>query len=143
MEGIYFDISVVRRAQAFASTLFLTQCTQSGEQEPLRLLPNSMKLVANLLGWKKSDGTRLYRKCYYSVARKNTKTQTAAFLGLNQMFLDPEPEQRIYVAAKERAGRNLLRRCVVDAEDEPRTGGNVPHHAIHQNNRAPRHWQQI
>ena len=102
MEGIYFDISVVRRAQAFASTLFLTQCTQSGDQEPLKLLPNSMKLVANLLGWKKADGTRLYRKCYYSVARKNTKTQTAAFLGLNQMFLDPEPEQRIYVAAKER-----------------------------------------
>ena len=66
------------------------------------LLPHSLKLLANLLGWKKADGTRLYRKAFFSVSRKNCKSQTLGFLGLYMLFMDPEPEQRIYAAAKER-----------------------------------------
>jgi phage terminase large subunit-like protein len=107
LEGIYFDRSVVERAKIFASLLQLTKCTPSGKPEPLVLLPHVLKFIANLLGWKKPDGTRLYRKCYFSVARKNAKTQALAFLALLQLFLDPEPGQEIYVAAKEREQAGL------------------------------------
>jgi phage terminase large subunit-like protein len=107
MDGIYFDRSVIERARAFASVMQLTKCTASGLPEPLELLPHSLKLVANLLGWKKADGTRLYRKSYWSVARKNAKTQTLAFLALYLFFMDPEPGQEIYIAAKEREQAGL------------------------------------
>jgi len=107
MDGLYFDLSVVDRARLFANQVLLTACTKSGEPEPLELLPHSLKLVANLLGWKRPNGARLYRKAYWSVARKNAKTQTLAFLALCMMFLDPEPEQRIYIAAKEREQAGL------------------------------------
>jgi phage terminase large subunit-like protein len=101
MDGIYFDSSIVSLARLFAHQLTLTKCTQSGLPERLELLPHSLKLVANLLGWKREDGRRLYRKAYWSVARKNTKTQTVAFLADFMLFMDPEPEQEIYIAAKE------------------------------------------
>lgn len=107
MDGIYFDVSVVDRARLLASQLLLTACTKSGQPEPLVLLPHSLKLVANLLGWKRPDGSRLYRKSYFSVARKNAKTQILAFLAIYMLFLDPEPEQRIYIAAKEREQAGL------------------------------------
>jgi len=107
MEGIYFDANIVALARVFARQLNLTSCTKSGQPEPLELLPHSLALVANLLGWKRPDGSRLYRKAYWSVARKNAKTQTLAFLALFMLFLDPEPEQRIYVAAKEREQAGL------------------------------------
>lgn len=107
MEGTYFDSSVVDRAVLFAEQLALTKCTQSGYPETLRLLPHSLKLVANLLGWKKADGSRLHRKSYWSVARKNTKTQTVAFLADFMFFMDPEPEQEIYIAAKEQEQAGL------------------------------------
>jgi phage terminase large subunit-like protein len=107
VNDVYFDTSVVERARLFARQLHLTACTQSGGPEPLELLPHSLALVANLLGWKRADGTRLYRKCYWSVARKNAKTQTLAFLALFMLFMDPEPEQRIFIAAKEREQAGL------------------------------------
>lgn len=117
MSGIYYDSSVLQIAEQFASTLLLTKCTQSGRPEPLELLPHSRKLVANLLGWKRQDGRRVHRKAYVSMARKNAKTQTLAFLALYQFFFDPEPEQEIYMAATSRdqasvcftAAANMLR----------------------------------
>jgi phage terminase large subunit-like protein len=107
MDGIYFDTRVVELARLFARQLLLTQCTASGQPEPLELLAHSLKLVANLLGWKRPDGLRLYRKSYWSVARKNAKTQSLAFLALYMLFMDPEPEQRIFIAAKEREQAGL------------------------------------
>jgi len=85
---------------AFIESLTLTKSTKSGLPEPFRLLPPHRKLVANLLGWKQPDGTRLYRRCYFSPARKNAKTQIAAALALDLLVLDVEAEPEIYAAAK-------------------------------------------
>ncbi len=102
MEGIYFDAESVSIDFAFIESLTLTKSTLSGRPEPFRLLPPHRKLVGNLLGWKRADGTRLYSRAYFSVARKNAKTQVAAALGLDLLVLDGEAAPEIYVAAKDR-----------------------------------------
>lgn len=101
VDGIYFDADEAQFACTFIESLTLTK-TKSGRPERFRLLPPHRKLVVNLFGWKRPDGTRLYRRAYFSVARKNAKTQIAAAIGL-LCLLDPnEPEPEVYIAAKDR-----------------------------------------
>ncbi len=102
MEGIYFDPTEANFATQFFESLTLTKSTRSGMPEPMYLLPHNRKLVTNLFGWRRPNGARLYRKVFYTVARKNTKTQTAAAVGL-YLLCDPrEMAPEIYVAAKDR-----------------------------------------
>lgn len=84
----------------FIESLTLTKSTKSGQPEPFRLIPFQRKFIGNLLGWKRPDGRRLHRKAYLSVARKNTKTQLVAALGLDLLVLDEEAQPEIYAAAK-------------------------------------------
>jgi phage terminase large subunit-like protein len=98
-EGTWFDAEAVDAACAFAETLTLTKSTKSRRPEPLVLLPHSKKLVANIFGWKRPDASRLIRKVFASFGRKQAKTQTAAIIALIVFFLDPEPEQELYMAA--------------------------------------------
>ena len=99
---IYFDARGVELDFQFIQSLTLTKSTKSGRPEPFNLLPVHKKLVANLLGWKRQDGTRLYRRCYFSVARKNAKTQIAAALALDLLVMDDEAQPEIYICAKDR-----------------------------------------
>lgn len=101
IDGVYYDPRPLRRLEEFASTLKLTKSTKSGRPETFSLLPHARKFFANLLGWKRPDGTRLYRKAYWSMARKNTKTQNLALLGLNMLLFDQEAQPEIYIAATE------------------------------------------
>jgi phage terminase large subunit-like protein len=98
-QGIYFDAPEVSFAFQFIESLTLTKSTKSGGPEPFTLLGYQKKLLANLLGWKRPDGRRLYRKSYFSVARKNAKTQTLAALALYLLVCDDEAEPEIYMAA--------------------------------------------
>jgi phage terminase large subunit-like protein len=100
LDGIYFDAGSVALDCAFIESLVLTKSTKSGQPEQFRLLPPHRKLICNLLGWKRADGTRLYRRAYFSPARKNAKTQVAAALGLDLLVMDTEAEPEIYAAAK-------------------------------------------
>ena len=77
---IWFDLDAVTMAEAVIESLTLTKSTKSGGPEPFVLLPHSRKLIANLLGWKRADGRRVYRKAYCSMGRKQAKTQTVAAL---------------------------------------------------------------
>jgi len=101
IEGAYFDPRPLQKLEEFASTLELTKSTKSGRPETFSLLPHARKFFGNLLGWKREDGTRLYRKAYWSMARKNTKTQNLALLGLDLLLFDEEAQPEIYIAATE------------------------------------------
>lgn len=121
VDGIYFDASAARLHLGFASCLTLTECTKSGQPEPLVLLPPHKKLVVNVLCWKRADGRRLYRRVYFSVARKNAKTQGAAVVGIDLLVLDPEPRQQIYIAAGDtEQASNCYRaaKAMVEADEE-------------------------
>jgi phage terminase large subunit-like protein len=98
-DGIYFDPDEAQFHCDLIETFTLTKSTKSELPEPFRLLPPHRKLVANIHGWRRADGTRLIRRAYFSPARKNAKTQIAAALGLDLLLTDrAEPE--IYSAAK-------------------------------------------
>ena len=114
MEDIYFDNKSVAIDIAFIESLTLTKSTKSGRPEHFRLLPPHKKLVANLLGWKRPDGTRLYRSCYFSVARKNAKTQIAAALALDLLVLDNESQPELYLCAVDRDQASICFHAAAD-----------------------------
>ena len=121
--GIYFDAESVALDIQFIESLTLTKSTQSGRPEPFRLLKPHKKLVTNLLGWKRQDGSRLYRRCYFSVARKNAKTQCAAALALDLLVMDNESQPDVYVCAKDRDQASICFHAAADmvnAHDELR-----------------------
>lgn len=99
MTGAYFDAEAVAIREGFIASLILTKSTKSGGPEPFELLPHSRKIVANTFGWKRPDGTRLIRKVFATLGRKQAKTTTAAAMVLCEFFLNPEPKQEIYMAA--------------------------------------------
>lgn len=102
IDSAYFDAGEANLACRFFESLTLTKSTLSGRPEKMRLLPQNKKLVCNLYGWRRDNGARLIRKVFYAVARKNTKTQTAAAIALKEL-LDPfEASPEIYMAAKDR-----------------------------------------
>ena len=123
LDGVYFDAESVSLDFSFIESLTLTKSTKSGQPEPFRLLKPHRKMVANLMGWRRPDGTRLYRRCYFSVARKNAKTQISAALGLDLLVLDGEASPEIYIAAKDRDQSGICFRAAADmvyAHDELR-----------------------
>lgn len=122
-DGIYFDARSVAIDFAFIESLTLTKSTKSGKPEKFRLLAPHKKLVGNLLGWKRADGTRLYRRAYFSPARKNAKTQIAAALGLDMLVMDGEASPEIYIAAKDRDQSGICFKAaaaMVEAHEELR-----------------------
>jgi phage terminase large subunit-like protein len=71
-----------------------------------------------------AGGGRIYRRAYFSPARKNAKTQIAAALGLNLVFLDGEASPEIYIAAKDRDQSSICFKAaaaMVDAHEELRS----------------------
>jgi phage terminase large subunit-like protein len=101
-DGIYFDAAEANLACKFMESLTVTSCTKSNLPEPMVLLPQNRKLVANLFGWRREDGRRLITKVFYTVARKNTKTQTAAAIGLYCLLDESEMRPYVAIAAKDR-----------------------------------------
>lgn len=59
-------------------------------------------LVRDLFGWKRADGTRLYRKCYVFIPRKNGKSTLGAAIALFMLLCDGEAGAEVYSAASEK-----------------------------------------
>src|SRR5690242_19915089 len=59
-------------------------------------------VLGQLFGWKRADGTRLYRTAYIEVPRKNGKSTLGAGIGLYLLFADDEPGAEVYSAAADR-----------------------------------------
>jgi len=60
------------------------------------------QIIRPLFGWKRSDGTRRYRRAYIEVPRKNGKSTLASGIALFLLFADDEPGAEIYSAAADR-----------------------------------------
>ena len=114
LDGVYFDAEEAQFHCDFIESLTLTKSTKSGRPEPFILLPSNKKLVVNIHGWRRADGTRLVRRVYYSVARKNAKTQNAAAIGLDMLVCDDEMSPEIYIAAKDRDQASICYQAAVD-----------------------------
>jgi len=100
--GVYFDVRAVDRFLRFCAKLrHIKGRTFAGR----RFIPDVWQIVfviAPLFGWKKPDGTRLYRVLYLEVPRKNGKSTLCAAIALYLLSADGEPGAEIYSAAKDR-----------------------------------------
>lgn len=103
--GLYFDDEAAERAFTyFESVLFLSEGQFEGQ--PFTLHPSQAFIVGSLMGWKRADGTRRFRRAYIEQGKGNGKSPMAAGLGLYGLASDREAGAQVYSAAakKEQAG---------------------------------------
>lgn len=67
--------------------------------KPFELSPWQMFCNAVLLGWKRLDGTRRFRRAHISVGRKNGKTTWCGGLAIYLAMADGEESAEVYIGA--------------------------------------------
>ncbi len=97
--GAWFDAAAADAACAFFPTyLRHTEAEWAGRPFELQRWQRD-DVIRPLFGWKRADGTRLYRQCYLEVGRKNGKTELAAGVALLALLGDGEYGGQGYSAA--------------------------------------------
>ena len=70
--------------------------------QPLKLEPWEVFILANVFGWKRSDGIRRFRRSYVEVPRGNGKSSLSAAIGLYMLVADRESGAECYSVATTR-----------------------------------------
>lgn len=100
--GLTFSVYEVDRFLRFARRLRHIKGSRWAGQ-PLELdLWQVVYVVAPLFGWRRADGTRLYRRLWLEVPRKNGKSTLSAAIQLFLLKSDGEPGAEVYAAATDR-----------------------------------------
>lgn len=101
-----FDTEKADRVCNFCEKLTLTTGKFAGKK--LQLMDWQRFIIYNLYGFvRKSDGNRVIRQCYLQLARKSSKTSTAAALALYHLIADREMDGQIIFAANSSAQAEL------------------------------------
>ena len=107
MSEFYFDQDAADRAvQFFPECLVHVKGEKAGQ--PFCLHPSHAKIVSDLFGWKRSNGTRRYRKAYIEIPRKNAKSTLAAGIAIYLLLCDHEKGGEVYSAASTRDQASLV-----------------------------------
>jgi phage terminase large subunit-like protein len=96
--GAWFDQSAVDRVVRALRALRHTKGKWAGKP----FSPEQWEIdhiIAPIFGWKHPDGTRIRRKAWIEVPRKNGKSTICAALGLVLLAADREPGAEVYSAA--------------------------------------------
>lgn len=97
-EGCWYDEAAARAAvEFFPGYLRHTEAEWAGR--PFVLADWQAKVVGDVYGWKRADGTRRYRRVWMEVARKNGKTELAAGVSLLALVADGEMGAQCYSTA--------------------------------------------
>lgn len=106
--GCWFDIDAAERVRHFFRR-FLRHSKGQWADKPFELLDWQWQdVVAPLFGWKRTDGTRRYRRGYVEVPKKNGKSTLFAGLSLYLLTCDSEPGAEIYSAAVDRDQASIV-----------------------------------
>ncbi len=97
--GLRFDLNEVDRFLRFCRKLrHIKGSAWAGK--PLELeLWQVVYIAAPLFGWRRADGSRLYRRLWLEIPRKNGKSTLAAAIELFLLVADREPGAEVYAAA--------------------------------------------
>src|SRR5262249_1175624 len=110
-EGCWFDIDAAAKALDFFPEM-LTHIEGDMAGKSFVLVRWQQAFIANLFGWKKLDSkgrvVRRYRESLLYCPRKQGKTPLTSGIGLEVFFLDDEPGQQGYIAAKDKDQAGLL-----------------------------------
>jgi phage terminase large subunit-like protein len=105
--GLWFDESAAQYAfDFFESILFLSEGQFEGL--PFELHASQAFIIGSLFGWKRSDGTRRFRRAYIEQGKGNGKSPLAAGIGLIGLCSDAEAGAQIYSAAAKREQAGIL-----------------------------------
>lgn len=97
---IAWDVASAEAAIAFFPLLCHSKGKWAGQA--FELAPWQAFIVGSLLGWKRPDGSRRFRRAWLEVARKNGKSTLAAGVALLLAFFDGEQGAEVYCAATKR-----------------------------------------
>ena len=96
---IYFDEDAANHFLKFSSYCKYTKGQLAKEKRRIELTPQQVFRYWCLFGWKRSNGSRRYRRVYFEVARKNGKSEEAAIVSLYLTIFDKEEGAEVYCAA--------------------------------------------
>jgi phage terminase large subunit-like protein len=100
-KGAYYDEEAADKAVKFFGLLHLVEGKGAGE--PLKLMQwMEYEVIRPLFGYKRADGTRLYRYLWCEVPRKNAKSTLASGLALYGLLADNEAAGQIILGARDR-----------------------------------------
>jgi phage terminase large subunit-like protein len=100
------------RAVRFFANLKHTKGQFSGQ--PFELLPWQEKIIRDVYGTVKADGTRQYKYVYIELPKKQGKSELAAGAALYHLFADGEVNGEIYGCAADRDQASLIFDVSVD-----------------------------
>lgn len=75
---------------------------------PFVLSPWQAFLIGQIWGWRCADGTRRFRRCYVSIARKNGKSTLAAAIAILLAYFDREPAAQVFIGATKQDQARLI-----------------------------------
>jgi len=116
-EGAFYDEEAAEKAVKFFGILKLVEGKGAGEKWNLAEW-QEYEIIRPLFGWKRKDGTRLYRSAWIEIPRKNGKTTLSAGIALYGLVADGEVGGQIILAARDRLQASLcfqIARKMVDA----------------------------
>jgi phage terminase large subunit-like protein len=119
-EGAYFDERAANRAVKWIESS-LRHFKGRWAGQPFYLMPWQARLVRELFGWRRADGTRLYRTCYVEAPRKSGKSSLASAVALLLAFGDGEAAPEVACAAYDREQAGVVyntARFMVEASPE-------------------------
>jgi len=85
--------------------------------KPFELLPWEEKIIRDVYGTLKEDGTRQYKYVYLEVPKKNGKSELAAGAALYHLFADGEMKGEIYGCAADRKQAMIVYKTARDMID--------------------------
>jgi len=94
------DKAAADRAVGFFEALKHTKGQWRGQ--PFKLFPWQRKIVRDVFGTLKADGTRQYKEVYIEIGKKNGKSEFGSGLALKLLCADDEPAPEVYSAAADR-----------------------------------------
>lgn len=103
--GLYWDDAAAQRVfRFFEEKLKLSE--GQFENEPFKLRPMQAFILGSIFGWKRSDGTRRFRRAYIEAGKGCGKSPLVGGIGLYGLIADGEAGAQIYAAAatKDQAG---------------------------------------
>jgi phage terminase large subunit-like protein len=104
--GLMFSEAKADRAVQFFEMLKHTKGKFAGKF--FTLLPWERKIIRDVYGTLKEDGTRQYKFVYVEIPKKNGKSELAAGAALYHLFADGEAGGQIFSCAADRDQANLV-----------------------------------
>ena len=98
--GLRWDLKAAMRAISFFPDCL--KLSQSFDGVPFVLESSQAFVVGSLLGWKRADGTRRFRRAFIEIGKGSGKSPLAAGLALYFLCCDGEMQGQVYSAASQK-----------------------------------------